>query len=86
MRRFHSKRAVDGAQRRRKFWHFGPSFLARFLDILRFRNEPNFLSEILKAQFLSSEILKDHFLKKPVSYVREPTVTSSSMIVQHEDQ
>ena len=53
VRRFHSECAVDGAQRRRKFWHFGPSFLARFLDILRFRNEPNFLSEILKAQFLS---------------------------------
>ena len=54
--------------------NFGHSFLARFLNILRFRTKPNFLSEILGAQFLSSEILKAHFLKKTVSYMREPTV------------
>ena len=54
--------------------NFGHSFLARFLNILRFRTKPNFLSETLGAQFLSSEILKAHFLNKTVSYMREPTV------------
>ena len=74
VRRFPSECAVDGAQRRRFFWHFRPSFLAQFLGILMSKNAPNFLYERPGAQFLNYEMKKGQLLRKLVSYMREPTV------------